>query len=39
MEKNLKKNVLYVCIYIKNSICCKSETNTTLYINYISVLT
>ena len=24
----------YICIYMAESLCCTSETNTTLYINY-----
>ena len=29
IEKNLKKNI-YVCVCITESLCCISETNTTL---------
>ena len=28
----------YICIYIYKSLCCTSETNTTLQFNYISIL-
>ena len=36
MEKNLKKNI-YI-LYAAESLCCTSETNATLYINYISII-
>ena len=34
-EKNLKKKDIYVCI--TESLCCTSETKTTLCINYTSI--
>ena len=39
MEKNLKKNIsINVYIYLYESLRCILETNTTLYIKYISIL-
>ena len=38
MEKNLNRCVcVYLYIYITGSLCCTSETNPLLYINYTSI--
>ena len=36
MEENVKKDDIY--IYIKQPLCCIPEINTTLQINYISII-
>ena len=35
MEKNIKKTV---CMCVTESLCCTAEINTTLYINYSSII-
>ena len=35
MEKNIKKEYIYICI--TESLCCTAEINTTLWINYTSI--
>ena len=37
MERNVQKRVYECIIHIPELLCCKLETNTTLYINYISI--
>ena len=36
MQKKLKKSIYYIYIYLEY-IYCTPETNTALYINYISI--